>query len=224
MLLYTYFLIEGLKAPFGYVLASSVQEISWPECWKIDHEKRFLTLTSATNFEQRTKLMQETLRRNIEIGSIQELTRWANELFPMYTADGEHVLDLDGSGVDLFGIVNYSVHMIGWVTSKEDGVRRYWVPRRATTKISFPGMLDNTVGGSLLSGERPIDCIVRECEEEISIDPAYTRTNIKACWTASYQMAMTDLGNPGCQHQVQYLFEMEFGKEIVPKIGVGEMG
>ena len=70
MLKYYYFLIEGYKAPFGYVHKSLVQKMSWPEYWKIDHEKRFLTLTSARNFEQRTKLMEETLRCGIEIGSI----------------------------------------------------------------------------------------------------------------------------------------------------------
>src|SRR5947207_478585 len=127
-----------------------------------------------------TKLMEETLRRGTETGSIWELKRWANELFPVYAANGEHMLDFDGVGVDLFRVVNCSVHMLGWVTIK-DGLKKYWVPRRSMTKMSFPGMLDNTVGGSLSSGEKPIDCIVRECEEEISLDPAYTRANIKAC-------------------------------------------
>ncbi|KAK0721791.1 hypothetical protein B0T26DRAFT_749274 [Lasiosphaeria miniovina] len=73
----------------------------------------------------------------------------------------EHVLNLDGCGVDMFGIVNYSVHLISWVMNAEG--MKIWVPRRAMTKMSFPGMLDNTVGGSLAAGERPIDGIVREC-------------------------------------------------------------
>lgn len=195
----------------------------WPHYWKINHEKRFLTMTSTQNFEQRTKLMEETLRRGTESKSIEGLKNWANELFPVYATDGEHVLDFDGVGVDLFGVVNYSVHMLGWVTTK-NGVKKYWVPRRSMTKMSYPGMLDNTVGGSLSSGEKPIDCIIRECEEEISLDPAYTRANIKACGTVSYQMTKTDRGEPGCQLQVQYLYEMEFAEEVIPKIGDGEVG
>lgn len=220
---YYYFLIEGYKAPFGYAHNKFVQKMAWPEYWKVDHEKRMLTLTSAADFHQRTKLLEETLRRGTEAGSIEALKRWANELFPIYAADGEHVLDIDGVGIDLLGVVNYSVHMIGWVTSKA-GTTKYWVPRRSMTKMSFPGMLDNTVGGSLSSGEKPIDCIVRECEEEISLDPVYTRANIKACGTASYHMTNTDLGEPGCQPQVQYLYEMEFAEEVIPKIGDGEVG
>jgi 8-oxo-dGTP pyrophosphatase MutT (NUDIX family) len=63
--------------------------------------------------------------------------------------------------------------------------------------MTFPGMLD-TVGGSLRSGEKPIDCIVRECLEKASIPEPYTRAYIKSCGTLSYQMTQTDVGEPGC--------------------------
>lgn len=149
------------------------------------------------------------------------MARWADELFPLYSSTG-HVLDMDGGGVDVFGIVNFSVHMIGWVMTSEG--TEIWIPRRALTKMSFPGMLDNTVGGCLASGERPIDGIVRECEEEICPDPVYTRLNIKACGTDSFQLTVSDLLEPACQHQVQYLFEIELRQDIIPRIGDGEVG
>ncbi len=57
---------------------------------------------------------------------------------------------------------------------------KLWFPRRAATKMSFPGMLDNTVVGSLGAGEKLLDGITRECEEEICLDSAYTRANIRA--------------------------------------------
>ena len=221
MLSYYYFLVHGSETPLGYPHKSFVHAMDWPDGWKVDHEKRTLTLM-ATSFKQRTTVMEETLKLAAEKGSVEGLKRWANEAFPIYAGNGEHLLDLDGVGVGFFGIVNYSVHMIGWVKGSSGEVK-YWVPRRALTKMSFPGMLDNTVGGSLSSGERAVDCIVREAEEEISIDPAYTRANVRPCGTASYQMTQTDHGDVGCQLQVQYLYEMEFDQSIVPKIGDGEV-
>jgi isopentenyldiphosphate isomerase len=211
------------KYPLGYVHESFVTRMPWPNYWKIDQGLRFLAFTRANTFEERTRLIENTLRQGAEAGSIEELKNWASELFPVYSADGEHLLDFDGVGLDVFGVVNYSVHMIGWVKT-QDGQQKFWVPRRSTTKKNFPGMLDNSVGGSLSSGEKPIGCIVRECEEEISVDPTYTRTNIKFCGITSYQMAKTDLGRPGCQLQTQYLYEMEFAKEVIPEIGDGEVG
>lgn len=106
--------------------------------------------------------------------------------------------------------------MIAYVNTKEEG-RQFWVPRRSRTKMSFPGMLDNTVRGILRSGEKPIDCIIREAAEEGAIPESYTRENVRACGTLLYQMDRTDDGREGCQHQVQYLYEMELPEDIVPK-------
>ena len=89
--------------------------------------------------------------------------------------------------------------------------------------MSYPGILDNTVGG-LRSGENPIDCIVRECEEELSLDPAYVCANINACDTVSYNMTRNDLGALDCQLQVQYVYEMEFVENVMPEMGDGEVG
>ncbi|KAI3320969.1 NUDIX hydrolase domain-like protein [Xylariaceae sp. AK1471] len=136
---------------------------------------------------------------------------FANDLFPLYSSTREHALDMNGCGVDMLGIVNYSIHMICWVMTVEG--MKLWVPHRALTKMSFPGKLDNTVGGSLASGESPIDGIVRECEEELCLEPSYVRANIRPCGINSFQLPVTDLVEVGCQHQ-----------DIVPRIGDGEVG
>lgn len=221
MLNYHYLLIKGYDKPFGYVHNRFIDQMEWPEYWEIDRVKRLLSLISAPDFRTRSQLMNETLLLNHESQKVPALARWSEEDFPLYSATGEHVLDMNGSGVDVLGIVNFSVHMIGWVTTAE-GIK-LWVPRRSR-RMSFPGMLDSTVGGSLPAGERPIDGIVRECEEEICLDPAYTRANIKSCGTNSFQLSVTDSQLPGCQHQVQYLYEMEFRQDVIPRIGDGEGG
>ncbi|KAK3935389.1 hypothetical protein QBC46DRAFT_222241, partial [Diplogelasinospora grovesii] len=73
-------------------------------------------------------------------------------------------------------------------------------------------------------GEKPIEGIVRECEEEICLDPEYTRSNIRSCGINSFQLTVTDRLEPGCQHQVQYLYEIELRQDVVPQIGDGEVG
>ena len=145
-------MIEGFEKPFGYVHSSFIQAMPLAHQWSLDHSKRLLTLQSAPDFEQRTKSMNDTLRSAHENGEVDALRRWSDEWFPIYAADGEHMMDIDGCGVDLFGIVNFAVHMLAYVNTK-DGLR-FWVARRSKTKLSYPNMLDNTVGGSLSSGER----------------------------------------------------------------------
>lgn len=79
---------------------------------------------------------------------------------------------------------------------------------------TYPGMLDNAVGGSLASREQPIDCIVREAAEKASLPPEFTRASIKACVALSYQKTCLDNGQAGCQHQYQYVYEMEFQLDV----------
>lgn len=217
---YFYFLIDGYKRPFGYVHASTIPKVSWGEHWVIDEKRRILTFNGGNSISERSHRMKETLQTNPNTDDASAFGKWCDELFPVYDSEGEHVLDLDGAGVDTFGIINYACHLIAFVMTK-DGTK-YWVPRRAKTKRSFPNMLDNTVGGSLRSGEKLIDCIIRECEEETPMPKEYTRANIKACGLLSYQMTLTDHGQEGCQHQVQYLYEMEMSKNVVPVPNDGE--
>jgi len=187
-----YFLIEGYNAPFGYVPSSVVMAVSWPpSCWDLDHKHRFLKLICEGGFEGRTRCVMSTLRKGHD-ENVAYLRKWANETMPVYSASGEHVLDMDLVGVDLFGVVTYGVHVTAYVMTPEG--RKYWVPRRSGLKFSHPGMLDNAVAGNVRTGERALDRVIEKAASEASIPKEFTRANIRACGTVSYQMSMTNRG------------------------------
>ncbi|KAH7091336.1 hypothetical protein FB567DRAFT_567718 [Paraphoma chrysanthemicola] len=179
MMSYYYFSITRFDKPFGYAHYSIIPKVSWEESWRIDKEHRLLIFEGGNNFDERCRRMEDTLRSNPKKDETSAFGGWCDELFPVYDANGEHILDLNGASVDALGIVNYACHLIADVITK-DGLKD-WVSRRAKTKRGFPDMLDNTVGGSLSSGEKPIDCIVRECAEEASLPTEYTKAKIIAC-------------------------------------------
>lgn len=156
----------------------------------MDHEKHVLKLHSPNNFQQRTRLVHDTLHSGHDSGKVEALRHWNQELFAIYDSDGQHIMDMVGSGLPFFGIIVFGVHMIAH-TKTEDGLK-YWVPRRSKTKTSCPGQLDNTVGGSLASGEKPVNCITRESAEEASLPENYTCTILKPCGALSYQMSRID--------------------------------
>lgn len=66
----------------------------------------------------------------------------------------------------LFGIVTYGVHLTAYVEIGEERMREentkwgkmVWIPRRSSTKSTYPGMLDNTVAGGMASGEEVLEC------------------------------------------------------------------
>ena len=57
---------------------------------------------------------------------------------------------------------------------------KIWVPKRAKTKQTWPGYLDNSVAGGLPSGLSPFECLVKEVMEEASIPEDLVRSSAKS--------------------------------------------
>jgi isopentenyldiphosphate isomerase len=176
----------------------------------------------AKSFLDRTQVMRETLSRAVKDGAPTSPQKFYDEALRVVSSEGEHVLDLDRSGLDPFGVVSFSAHMIGYVRS--DGETEYWVPKRSATKETVPNRLDSTVAGVIRSGEKPIDCMLRKIAIEASIPNEYVREHIRSCGTVSYQMDITSRGEPGCQHIISHLYEMEFSPDLtlIPDDEVGK--
>lgn len=103
---------------------------------------------------------------------------------------------------------------------------KIWISKRAETKRRFPGMLDSTVGGCMPTGETPFECLVRECEEEVSFPPALTRQYAKACGTMNYLYLLDERsgGELGCfSPEVQFLYEMKIPEDVKPVPGDDEV-
>jgi len=171
-------------------------------------------------------------------------SRWRTEWYDVYRipggalrADGRDprtVLDVDvpvGYGYlfsmeraacALFGVITYGVHMTVYEQQQQqqqgDGLR-IWVPRRAATKPTYPGMLDNSVAGGIAGGTSVLDTIVKEADEEASLDPELVRKRACAVGAVSY-FRQTDAG--WLQPEVQYVYDMrlEPGEaQLMPRDG-----
>nr|WP_315465822.1 NUDIX domain-containing protein [uncultured Rhodoferax sp.] len=77
-------------------------------------------------------------------------------------ADGQQpLLAVERAGFRFLGIRSHAVHINGFTP---DG--RLWCGRRALTKPTDPGLLDNVTAGGLPAGESPWSCALRELQEE----------------------------------------------------------
>jgi len=210
----------------GYVLPYVAETlIGLPE-WNVDPEERALTLIEGNTVAERSALIANTGLAMRETGHFKVLAGWRNELYPVYGPGGELIFNMERSLSCLFGIVTYGSHMTAYTRNAEDGTLKFWVPRRSYSKSTYPGILDNTVAGGLATGEVPFECIVREAEEEASLPEAYVRPNVKAVGVVSYfhirgsrAGGETDFLQP----EVEYLYELELPKEIIPKPSDGEV-
>ncbi|OCL05068.1 thiamine pyrophosphokinase [Glonium stellatum] len=219
--LYYKFKIGGFSQSFGLLPAKAVDVFKWPECWVVDHSSRTLTLSQGKDANQRSEFFGETLELMVKSGKIPTLKKLRKEMVPTYKASGELVLNIDRAACILFGTVAHGVQMLAY-TQTSQGLK-YWVPRRAQSRESYPGMLDTCVGGALNSGESPLDCLVREAGEEASLPEDYVRANAKPYSVLSYHMNTDGNGNEGHQPEVQYVYHIKLSPEVVPTPLDGEV-
>ena len=157
-----------------------------PEEWVVDETKRIIRPGLAIiNDMAQGDLIARTLEeaRDKKIFKAVSGKAWRNELFQIPGLNNLHI-GLERSGSFLFGIVTFGVHCTGYVENK-DGLK-IWAPRRARTKPTYGGMLDNTVAGGMAMGDDAFTTLVKEASEEASLPAKMVRERAKACGMVSY--------------------------------------
>lgn len=198
----------------------------WTKDWIVDKERHRVTLmferTTDSAEKDCSKTIAEFLQGLREQKTFRVLDGWRSELYPVYGPKRRLLFSMERSAAALLGVVTYGVHMTAFV--REDNTVKIWAPRRAETKQTYPGMMDNTVAGGLSTGEQPFNCLIREAEEEASLPKDIAR-HAKACGTLTY-FHVRDAragGETGlCQPECQYLYDLELSPDIVPRPGDDE--
>lgn len=207
------------ECELGYVLPSVAGIFKGLPDWKVDDETRSLTLVKGEGEEERSRAIAATTLAMRQTGHFEILKGWRDELYPVYGPKGEMLFSVERAASALFGVVTYGVHMSAF-TRAQDGRLRLWVPRRAKSKQTYGGMLDNTVAGGIATGESPFESLVREAAEEASLDEGLVRENARAVGMVTY-FHIRDKRAGGetrlLQPEVQYVYDLELAEDVVPK-------
>lgn len=155
------------------------------------------------------------------------LNGWRDELWPVYGRNRELLFSMERAAMGLLGTMRYGVHLTAYVVdpSAPHGIL-LWVPKRAADKSTFPGMLDNTVAGGLMTGEDPFECIIREADEEASLAEDVVRENAREVGTITY-IYVTDEKNVGqadfIYPECQWLYDLKLPADVTPQPKDGEV-
>lgn len=90
------------------------------------------------------KTLMDTWRQNL---TFDVLAGWRDELYPVYGDDSEPdniAFVMERASAALFGVATFGVHLNAYIKN-EQGEIFMWVARRALTKPTWPGLLDNCV-------------------------------------------------------------------------------
>lgn len=203
------------------MLPSIVQGFNWPDDgWKVDHTHKTVMLRGST-LQERDSIVAKTLAAERERGHFKILNGWRDELYAVYGPDRSILVNIERAGSALFGIVIYGIHMTGYVKPPTGGLK-IWVPRRSKTKQTYPGLLDNTVGGGIMSGENPFESILRKASEEASVPREYASAHIRSAGVVSYFDVRDERASPGTetgllQPECIYVYDLEVPLDFSPR-------
>lgn len=164
--------------------------------------------------EDRTKAVAEAVAVLAEDGLIGRLR---GEMYPVIEGIGtEPLFEIDRGAVTEFGIVNRGFHLNGLVG--EGAETRMWVARRALTKSTFPGRLDNMVAGGHPAGLSARENLLKECAEEAGIPEALAARAVPASMV-SYTMEVP----AGLRRHAFWSYDLQVPDDFVPEPVDGEV-
>ena len=212
-------LVDGHIPTLGLVPPSVAEVFRNIPGWELDDSLHTLTLTAGQDRQSRSAAVAATAGAMKATGHFQVLDKWRDELYPVFGEDGSVLFDIERAASALFGIVTYGCHLTCYVRQQVAGQEaiRIWVPRRARSKQTYGGMLDNTVAGGIGIGETPFSSLVREAAEEASLPAELVQQKAKAVGTVSY-FHIRDARAGGerglMQPECQFVYDMEVDEDV----------
>lgn len=145
------------------------------------------------------------------------LWSWVGEPFPVKASVADTTrFVMERTLTAPLGCLTFGVHLNGYVRTHE-GIE-LWVAKRSQNKPTFPGKLDNMVGGGQPAGIGLFENLLKECFEEAGISEAQASQSVST-GTISYRH--TD--GRGLKRDILYCYDLELPDSFVPICQDGEV-
>ncbi|KAK4172816.1 hypothetical protein QBC36DRAFT_337076 [Triangularia setosa] len=215
---------SGEYVTVGWILPCTAINMSWTSKFSVDHQSKTIDIpySEGEDYESRAILEQLIVARSQAFLSMSK--KLEEELYRVLGIN--RTVRIPRGGSALFGIQTFGIQMTGYVYDEKSREMKIWVPKRSATRMQWPGMMDNTVGGGANFDEEHFDCMVREAEEEASLPKEFMRENAKVVGKISY-FHVRDAKAPGglgfVDRSLQFIYDVELPSHIVPKPLDGEV-
>ncbi|KAI1461809.1 NUDIX hydrolase domain-like protein [Annulohypoxylon moriforme] len=227
-----YLLVWQDGQPLGFMLDSVLKQLlATPEEVRgpviVDEARRTVRAFELSTKEERMARVASLMQYWREHETFDILRGWRDEPWPVYGSNSEVLYSVERSGTGLLGIMRYGVHMTAYVKDEtaSHGIK-ILVAQRAANKSTYPGMLDNSVAGGLMTDEDPFECIIREADEEADIPAELMHERAKFAGMVTY-IYITDERAGGEAGQIypetQWVYDIELPVDFTPTPKDGEV-
>ena len=147
------------------------------------------------------------------------LMGWRNECYEIRNKFADPVMfHLERAASPLFGVRKYGVQINGYVQHSTLGTC-LWLQQRSLLKPTWPGMMDNFVGGGVTEGLTVAETAVKEAAEEAGVDDA-----LAAKLVPVGSVSFLHRTERGVHPNTEFVFDLELPEHYVPHNTDGEVG
>ena len=157
----------GLACLAGSVARAHLPALArWPLALQLADGALTLSLPAAERNDYFTRANRRLHQDGLVIG-------WRDETYPVLAQhDGRLLATVERAASRFWGTTTFGAHCNGYVADASGRPTHLWIARRAYSKPTDPGLLDNLVGGGVPHGQTPAACVLREGWEEAGLNPA----------------------------------------------------
>ena len=157
----------GLACLAGSVARAHLPALArWPLALQLADGALTLSLPAAERKDFFTQANRRLHQDGLVIG-------WRDETYPVLAQhDGRLLATVERAASRFWGTTTFGAHCNGYVADAGGRPAQLWIARRAYSKPTDPGLLDNLVGGGVPHGQTPAECVLREGWEEAGLSPA----------------------------------------------------
>jgi len=147
------------------------------------------------------------------------LMGWRNECYEIRNKFEDPTLfRLERAASPLMGVRKYGIQINGFVRHKKLGTS-LWFQQRSLHKPTWPGMMDNFVGGGITEGLGVKETAVKEAAEEAGIDSEFASKMVPAG-----SVSFLHRTERGIHPNTEFVFDLELPDHFVPRNTDGEVG
>jgi len=198
----------------GFVRRDNARQLqAFPDIFRVSHEA--VTLAETIDGPQAaTEAFAEATDALIRAGAI-KLRR--HERFAITDGWGGPLLfELERGAIEFFGAPAYAVQLNGWRPG-DDGLD-FWIAKRAQTKPTFPGKLDNIVAGGIGAGYTAWETLLKEAGEEAGM-PRDLAARARPTGALRFRREMAE----GMRDEVLFIYDIQTPADFTPRNTDGEV-
>lgn len=229
-----YHLVTHTQIKVGFVLEFVVEELKavcgslFEDAFEADTALKELRFKNPS-FDGRNAQLDKIAKEMYLHSQLEGIKGWRDEKYVVCDYDGPYVL-LERAMAGLMGIITYGAHINGYVVDENTKSIKFWIPRRAATKPTWPLMLDNIIAGGLGYPCTIYETVLKESKEEANLDQEVIESNIKAAGVVSYLYFPVDIKDVTFKREAdfivgeaEYIYDLKLSVDIIPTPNDGEV-